>query len=137
MIAQKNESILNAANTIWKLTQEERIRQQCEAREDYRRRQLDIQYRFDMLNKQLEQQAQQLNQQTEQLNRQTEQLNQQALTLVGQIRIFLEENYPPEKCATMLMADIAVVRAVYAKIQGSPDMDDASVLESLKGDGLM
>lgn len=130
MIAQKNESILNAANTIWKLTQEERIRQQCEAREDYRRRQLDIQYRFDMLNKQLEQQAQQLNQQTEQLN-------QQALTLVGQIRIFLEENYTPEKCAAMLMADIAVVRAVYAKIQGSPDMDDASVLESLKGDGLM
>lgn len=130
MIAQKNESILNAANTIWKLTQEERIRQQCEAREDYRRRQLDIQHRFDMLNKQLEQQAQQLNQQTEQLN-------QQALTLIGQIRIFSAENYSPEKCAAMLMGDIAVVRAVYAKIQGSPDMDDASVLKSLKGDGLM
>ena len=101
----KNESILNAANTIWKLTREKQIRQQ------------------------LEQQAQQL-------NRQTEQLNQQTLTLIGQIRIFSGENYSSEKCASMLMADIAVVKAVYAKIQESPNIDDASVLASLKGDGL-
>lgn len=120
MIIQNDESIISAANTIWELTQEEKIRQQCEAREDYRRRQLGVQHRFDMLNEKLEQQ-----------------LNQQALTLIGQIRIFSGENYSPEKCAAMLMADIAVVKAVYAKIQDSPDMDNTSVLKSLKGDGLM
>lgn len=31
MIAQRDDSILSAANTIWKLTQEEKIRQQSEA----------------------------------------------------------------------------------------------------------
>lgn len=123
MIAEKNESILNAANTVWKLTQEEQIRQQCEAREDYRRRQLAIQHRFDKLNQQLKQQ--------------TQQLEQQRNTLISQIRAFSEENYPPEKCAAMLMADISVVKAIYAKIQDSPDIDNTSVLESLKGDGLM
>ena len=43
MIAQRDESIAKAANTIWKLSQEDRIRMQCEAREDYYRNQRDMQ----------------------------------------------------------------------------------------------
>lgn len=120
MIAQRDDGILSAANTIWKLTQEEKIRQQCEAREDYRLRQLDVQYQIDTLNEQLEQQR-----------------NQQALTFIGQIRMFLGENYPLEKCAAMLMADPTVVKAVYAKIQEAPELDDPSILENLKGEGLI
>lgn len=73
----------------------------------------------------------QLEQQTQQLNRQAQQLNHQALILIGQIRMFSGENYPPEKCAAMLMADPTVIKAVYAQIQDSPDMDDASILEAL------
>lgn len=49
MIAQRDDSILSAANTIWKLTQEEKIRQQCEAREDYYRTQKGIQDMLDTL----------------------------------------------------------------------------------------
>lgn len=112
MIAQRDDSILSAANTIWKLTQEEKIRQQYEAREDYRLWQLDVQYQIDTLNKQLE---------------------QHSITFIGQIRMFLGESYPPEKSAAMLMANPAVVKAICAKIQNSPDMDDTSILENLKG----
>ena len=44
MLAQKNEAICKAAGTVYQLTQEERIRMECEAREDYYRTQRDIQY---------------------------------------------------------------------------------------------
>ncbi len=39
MLAQKDAYIEEACNTIYQLTQEEKIRLQCEAREDYYRRQ--------------------------------------------------------------------------------------------------
>lgn len=39
MLAQKNEHINDASNTIYQLTQDEKIRMQCEAREDYYRTQ--------------------------------------------------------------------------------------------------
>ena len=35
MLAQANEYINEASETVYHLTQEEQIRQQCEAREDY------------------------------------------------------------------------------------------------------
>lgn len=43
MLAQKDEYIKDASDTIYQLTQEEKIRLQCEAREDYYRRQRDVQ----------------------------------------------------------------------------------------------
>ena len=43
MIAQQNEDILAAGNAIYRLTREERIRQICEAREDYYRCQRGVQ----------------------------------------------------------------------------------------------
>ena len=42
MIAQRDENIAKAANTICKLSQEDKIRLQCEAREDYYRCQRDM-----------------------------------------------------------------------------------------------
>ena len=42
MIAQRDENIAKAANTVWKLSQEDKIRLQCEAREDYYRSQRDM-----------------------------------------------------------------------------------------------
>lgn len=41
MLAQKDECIMDASNIIYHLSQEEKIRLQCEAREDYYRRQGD------------------------------------------------------------------------------------------------
>lgn len=45
MLAQKDEYIRDASNTIYHLSQEAKIRMQCEAREDYYRRQGDLQLR--------------------------------------------------------------------------------------------
>ena len=43
MLAQKNPDIKEAVRTVYRLTQDEKIRQQCEAREDYNRREKDKQ----------------------------------------------------------------------------------------------
>lgn len=47
MLAEQNEYIRSAADTIYKLTQDEQIRLQCEAREDYFRRQRYTQLRME------------------------------------------------------------------------------------------
>ena len=46
MLAQKDDYINDASNTIYQLTQEEKIRLQCEAREDYYRRQNYVEEEF-------------------------------------------------------------------------------------------
>lgn len=47
MLAQKNEYLQEASETVYKLTQEEEIRLQCEAREDYYHRMHGIQRKFE------------------------------------------------------------------------------------------
>lgn len=47
MLAVKDQTITEAANTIYQISEDERIRQQCEAREDYLRRQRGIQRRLE------------------------------------------------------------------------------------------
>jgi len=54
MVAAKNRMIDDAATTIYQLTADERIRQQCEAREDYLRRQRGIQEMLEEQNHTLE-----------------------------------------------------------------------------------
>ena len=49
MLAQNNEYINEAASTVYQLTQEEKIRYECEAREDYYRRQRGIQMKLEAL----------------------------------------------------------------------------------------
>ena len=53
MVAAKNRTIDDAATTIYQLTADERIRQQCEAREDYLRRQRGIQQMLEEQRQQL------------------------------------------------------------------------------------
>ena len=47
MLAAKNQEIDDAATTIYQLTEDERVRQQCEARKDYLRRQKGMQNLLD------------------------------------------------------------------------------------------
>lgn len=47
MLAQNNEYIEEAADTVFRLCQDERVRMECEAREDYYRTQLGIQQMMD------------------------------------------------------------------------------------------
>ena len=42
MLAENNEYLKEASETVYELSQEEQIRMQCEAREDYNRRMLGI-----------------------------------------------------------------------------------------------
>ena len=53
MLAQKNEFINEASATIYQLSQEETVRLQCEAREDYYRRQRSVQSMIEEQKEQL------------------------------------------------------------------------------------
>ncbi len=74
MVAAKNRMIDDAATTIYQLTADERIRQQCEAREDYLRRQRGIQQMLEEQRQQLAEQEQQLTEKDRQLTEQKQQL---------------------------------------------------------------
>ena len=50
MLAQKDDTIKEASNTIYQLSQEEKIRLQCEAREDYYRRECRIAKQHEKIN---------------------------------------------------------------------------------------
>lgn len=52
MIAKENSDIQAAVGTVYQLSREEKIRQQCEAREDYYRRELDRKLREEQMEKQ-------------------------------------------------------------------------------------
>lgn len=60
MLAKENDYIKEAASTVYQLSQEELIRLQCEAREDYYRTQRDIQYVMEQQSAQLEEKNAQL-----------------------------------------------------------------------------
>lgn len=49
MLAEKNEYIAETAATVYKLTQDERVRMECEAREDFYRTQLGIKRKLEKL----------------------------------------------------------------------------------------
>ena len=70
MLSEKNEFLAEATETIYKLSQEEMIRLQCEAREDYYRRERAIQRQMRELtttNKELTFEKQRLTAENEQL----------------------------------------------------------------------
>ena len=74
MVAAKNQMIDDAATTIYQLTADERIRQQCEAREDYLRRQRWIQKMLEEQRQQLAEKDQQLTEKDQKLTEQEQQL---------------------------------------------------------------
>lgn len=55
MLAKNNQAIDEAASTVYQLSQEERIRLECEAREDYYRRQRSVQSQIKELTAEKEQ----------------------------------------------------------------------------------
>ncbi|MCR4642023.1 MAG: hypothetical protein K5697_08340 [Lachnospiraceae bacterium] len=67
MVASKDPAIFAAANTIYKLSEDERIRQQCEAREDFLRRELATQREHEELLAQLAQKNDQLARQADEI----------------------------------------------------------------------
>lgn len=83
MLAQDNHYFKEASETVYELTQEERIRQQCLAREDYNRTMKGIENDFAALkagladaNQQLSEQSQQLSEKDQQLSEKNQQLSE-------------------------------------------------------------
>ena len=54
MLSQNNEYLKEASETVYHLTQEEKVRLQCQAREDYYRRMKGIQEKFEAQKEQIE-----------------------------------------------------------------------------------
>ena len=54
MLARNNDNIKEASTTVYQLSQEERIRMECEAREDYHRTQRGIQKKLEQSAAQIE-----------------------------------------------------------------------------------
>lgn len=69
MLAQNNKYIEEASATVYQLSQEERIRLECEAREDYYRTQLGMQQMLDEKDAALEAQAAQIEAQAAEINK--------------------------------------------------------------------
>ena len=62
MLASNNSMIENAAETIYRLSADEAIREQCEAREDYYRLQRTVQKELEQSREELEQSREELEQ---------------------------------------------------------------------------
>ena len=76
MLAQDNHYFKEASETVYELTQEERIRQQCLAREDYNRTMKGIENDFAALKAGLADANQQLSEKDQQLSEQSQQLSE-------------------------------------------------------------
>ena len=84
MLASNNTMIENAAETIYRLSADEAIREQCEAREDYYRLQRTIQKEIDQQKSQIDEQKTQIDEQKTQIDEQKTQINRQQSQLEQQ-----------------------------------------------------
>lgn len=77
MLAEKNSYIAEAAATVYKLSQDEKIRLQCEAREDYYRHQASIQYEMDRRNAMLKETNAKLEERNAEIKKQDARIEEQ------------------------------------------------------------
>ena len=83
MLAQKNDYIKEASDTIYQLSQEEKIRQQCEAREDYYRRQRSIECYMREQEATMKKQASILKRQERKMQEQSSTIQEQNATIAA------------------------------------------------------
>lgn len=84
MLAQNNKYIEEASATVYQLSQEERIRMECEAREDYYRTQLGIQHMLDEQDATLKEQTAQLTAQAAQIEAQNAEIETKTAEIEAQ-----------------------------------------------------
>ena len=95
MLAENNEYLKEATETVYEISQEEQIRMQCEAREDYNRRMLGI---------------------GRLLAKQTRELKEQAAMLVEQATVLAKkESALAEKDSALAEKD-AIIAALQAQL---------------------
>ncbi|MBD5457607.1 MAG: Rpn family recombination-promoting nuclease/putative transposase [Lachnospiraceae bacterium] len=92
MLAENNSYIAEAASTIYELSQDEKIRLQCEAREDHYRRQASVQYEIDMQNAMLEEQKTRIEEQNAAIEEQDTRIEAQNTKIEEQNTKIEEQN---------------------------------------------
>lgn len=106
MLAEHDEIIANASSTIYQLSQDEMIRLQCEAREDYYRRQRSVQHQMDKKNEVIDSQRETIESQKKKIASQEKKIESQqaAITLLQNENISLrnEVNSLKEQIADIL-----------------------------------
>ena len=90
MRAEKNESIDDAATTVYKLSEDERIRLQCQAREDYERDQRTVQRYIEIQTKTIEEQTKAFEEQTRAFEEQTKAFEEQTKALAEKSALIAE-----------------------------------------------
>ena len=78
MLAEKNESIAEATETVYKLSEEEIIRLQCEAREDYYRCQRDAEILRERQERRLKEQERRMKENERQMQESAQQMQESA-----------------------------------------------------------
>ena len=124
MLAQDNEYIRQATETIYQLSQEEAIRQQCEAREDYYRRQTgindELEEKANLLKKKdktinkLAFQNKSLSSQNEILSSQNKELSSQNKELSSQNEVLSSQNEALSSQNEALANEVKMLRAQLA-----------------------
>ena len=95
MLAQNNEYLQEVVSGVRQLTEEEKIRQQCQAREDYIYWERIRKAKYDS---EIQERAKIIDEQTETINEQTETINKQASTIsdkeqeIARLRTLLKQN---------------------------------------------
>ena len=95
MLAENNEYLKEATETVYEISQEEQIRMQCEAREDYNRRMLGI---------------------GRLLAKQTRELKEQAAIIAEKDSALAEKDSTLAKQATALAEKDAIIAALQAQL---------------------
>ncbi len=115
MLAQNNEYVKEAADTVFRLCQDERVRMECEAREDYYRTQLGIQ-------KMMDRQAAEIDAQTKEIQSQAAKIDAQAATLDAQTKEIQAQ-------AAEIETQAATLNVQTAEIQAQTDQIEAQTAE--------
>ena len=83
MLAQDNKYFKEASETVYQLTQEEEIRQQCLAREDYNRTMKGIENNFATLKANLADAYQQISEKDQQISKQNQQISEKDVLIAS------------------------------------------------------
>ena len=102
MLAEKNSYIAEAAATVYKLSQDEKIRLQCEAREDYYRHQASIQYEMDRRNAMLKETNAKLEERNAEIEKQDARIEEQDARIEEQDARIEALTMETENLSTML-----------------------------------
>ena len=92
MLAQDNEYIKAACDTLYQLTRDQEIRQQIEAREDYYRRQIDLQLYMQEQQERMQEQQERMQEQQECIQEQEEIIRKQGCTIQERENTILEKD---------------------------------------------